>query len=187
MRVGLGWVAMALMASGCTAIKATYHVSTADQAVREARSYGAQEHATYEYTMALRYLDESKERLGFDEYRVCEILARKSLEWADKALISLEEGKRIEGAVEIRNEDLPVPLVIPPDGQGPPPMPQPKPPAPPPPVPLPVPAPAPIQFDQWGIPIPIPIPLPQPAPARVPPPPEPTPPPKPDYDFGGDE
>ena len=41
------------VSSGCTAIKATYHVSTADTAVAEAVKFGAPERATYEYTMRL--------------------------------------------------------------------------------------------------------------------------------------
>ncbi len=169
---------LAAVATGCTAVKASYHVSTADQAVAEARKYGAADSAVYEYTMSVRYLEESKEKLGFSHYRASEQLARKSAEWADKAVISVQEHKRVDGGPGI--EDRP--------DAPPPPPPQPV----QPPVPDPVTGLAPVpgqpstvvfpeptvEVDQFGIPIvtpdtpatpwntpaPAPVPVPEPAP-----------------------
>jgi len=132
-------IALAL-SSGCTAIKATYHVSTADTAVAEAVKFGAPERATYEYTMATRYLEESKEKLGFSQYRSSERLAKKSYEWADKAIISVENRRKVEG--EVGFEDQPTPA------------------SPPPPPPAPVVAPAPPATSAWGAPAPVAAPAP---------------------------
>ena len=156
---------VALLATGCTAIKASYHVSAADQAVAEARKYGAADSAVYEYTMSVRYLEESKEKLGFSHYRASEQLARKSAEWADKAVISVQEHKRVDGGTGIEDRaDAPPPP--PPPAPGPPPVPgQPSS------VVFPEPT---VEVDQFGIPIvtpdtpPTPWDTPAPAPAPVP-------------------
>jgi hypothetical protein len=176
MRSLLVLAAVAWLATGCTAIKATYHVSIADQAVAEASRYGAQERATYEYTMAVRYLEESKEKMGFVQYRTCEKLARKSADWADKALIAAEERKRVDGGIDAEDRE-----------------------GTPSPQPAPQPAPQPVQVDQFGIPIVTPeptsniqvdqfgIPIVTPDTPSVVPAPEPAPPPEPEKpkdDYG---
>lgn len=88
------WVAIAAATSGCTAIKATVHVAQAEQALAEARNHDAQNLAIYEYTMAIRYLEKAREEHGSADYRICENLARRSAEWADKAIISIERGRK---------------------------------------------------------------------------------------------
>jgi hypothetical protein len=162
MRPVLLLLAIATVA-GCTAVKATYHVSVADQAIREARSYDAATQATYEYTMALRYLEASKENLGFSQYKDCEQYARKSAEWADKAIITVQNGKRVNGSLDLSNDAPP--------------------PAAPVPIDQPLPPPPPVQLDQWGIPIVTPDSAQPPAPAPPPPPP-PAPAPAPKDDYG---
>ncbi len=50
-------LALALLTGGCTAAKANIQLVSAEQAVVRARSYGADQVAEYEYTMAVRYLE----------------------------------------------------------------------------------------------------------------------------------
>lgn len=80
--------------SGCIAIKSTVHVSQAEQALAKAGDYNAQEAAPYEYTMAVRYLEKSREEIGWADYRMSEDLAKRSIEWSDKAIITIERGNR---------------------------------------------------------------------------------------------
>lgn len=156
-----------LALGGCTALKARYHIATADTAVDEARKYGAADAAVYEYTMSVRYLEESKEKLGFAQYRSSEQLARKAAEWADKAVITTQENKRVDGSPSIEDRaPAPAPVPAPPPVPGQPTS-----------VELPAPT---VEVDQFGIPIvtpdtPAPMPAPAPAPA-----PEPQPEPEPD-------
>ena len=82
---------LALFLSGCTAAKATYQLVLAEQSVQRAEEYGAPELAVYEYTMSQRYLEKAREEAGYADYRVCVDLATKSAEWADKAIISIEQ------------------------------------------------------------------------------------------------
>ena len=80
--------------SGCIAIKSTVHVTQAEQALAKARDYNAREAAPYEYTMAVRYLEKSREEIGWADYRMSEDLAKRSVEWSDKAIITIERGNR---------------------------------------------------------------------------------------------
>ncbi len=85
---------LAVSLSGCTAIKSTVHLAQAEQALAEARNYDSQNLAVYEYTMAIRYLEKAREENGASDYRISENLSKRSMEWADKAIISIERGRR---------------------------------------------------------------------------------------------
>ena len=85
------------LAGGCTAIKATIHMADAEKALSSAEEYGARDMATYEYTMALRYLEKAKEEITYNEYRTSEDLSKKSAEWSDKAIIFIQGGGRLSG------------------------------------------------------------------------------------------
>ena len=92
-------VISALFASavgGCTAVKATIHMADAERRLNSAQEYGAQDMATYEYTMALRYLEKAKEEITYNEYRASENLSKKSQEWSDKAIIFIQRGGRMD-------------------------------------------------------------------------------------------
>ena len=88
------FVALVALLSGCTAIKTTVHLAQAEQGLAEARNYDAQNLAVYEYTMAMRYLEKAREENGASDFRVAESLARRSAEWSDKAIISIERGRK---------------------------------------------------------------------------------------------
>jgi hypothetical protein len=78
--------------AGCTAIKAEVNVISAEQAVTRAREANAPDLAPYEYTMAIRYLEKSKEEAGYASYKASEELARKAADWADQSIIAIEKG-----------------------------------------------------------------------------------------------
>ncbi len=103
---------VAAIFTGCTAIKATVHVAQADQALAEARNHDAQNLAVYEYTMALRYIEKAREELGSSDHRMTENLAKRSAEWADKAIISIERGRRGIDTLEDGFDELPTGPVL---------------------------------------------------------------------------
>lgn len=86
-------------APACTYTKATYHLADAELTIVRARQYGAGEHSVYEMTMAQRYLDKAREEAGYAEYKTAWELALTASEWADAAVISMEE-RGIRGNVE---------------------------------------------------------------------------------------
>jgi hypothetical protein len=80
--------------SGCAAVRAQVEIVRAEQSVAAALDKNAQELATYEYTMALRHLEKSREEAGYADYRVSVELARASATWADKSIIVIDEEGR---------------------------------------------------------------------------------------------
>lgn len=88
---------------GCTAIKASAQVTRAEAALGVARDEGADAKAVYEYTMALRYLEKAREEIGWTDYRMSDELSVRSMEWADKAIIAMDHGKR---GLEILSDDV---------------------------------------------------------------------------------
>ena len=107
MRLPLIPILCALLMSGCTAIKASIHIAEAEQALGEAREFGAPELAVYEYTMAVRYLEKAREEIGWSDYRVSENLSKRSMEWSDKSIIAIERGNRgLEGLGEELADEL---------------------------------------------------------------------------------
>jgi hypothetical protein len=87
----------AFLTNGCAATKATIQLHTANKSVTTAEKKGAPEHATYEYTMAARYLEKAKEEAGYSDFKVSVELARGASEWADQAIIVMEkEGRGLD-------------------------------------------------------------------------------------------
>lgn len=80
--------------TGCTAIKANVEIQGALDARNAAEAGGAAEHAPYEHTMAVRYLEKAWEELGSREYRTSVELARTSEKWSDLALAQAEKAPR---------------------------------------------------------------------------------------------
>ncbi len=89
-------IAIGSFVGGCTAIKATVQMADAEKALNSAREFGAQDMATYEYTMAMRYLEKAKEEISYNEFLVSENLSKKSQEWSDKAIIFIQRGGRMD-------------------------------------------------------------------------------------------
>ena len=91
MRHAMRTALFAAFLSGCTATKASYHLVDAELTINRARIYGADEHAIYEYTMALRYLEKAREENGYADYKVASELAITASQWADQAVISMDK------------------------------------------------------------------------------------------------
>ena len=86
--------------AGCTSLKATIHMADAEKALKVASGYDAADLATYEYTMAMRYLNKAKEEISYNDHRMAEDLAKKSQEWSDKAIIFIQSGGRVDLSAE---------------------------------------------------------------------------------------
>jgi hypothetical protein len=169
-------VLLLAVASGCTAAKASIQTVAAEESLRKAKEYEADQIAAYEYTMALRYLEKAREEIGYSQFRMADALARQSAEWSDRAIIFTEK----RGRSEINLSDF---------QEAPAPAPEPAPaPAPP----------APVDPDMMDILGPSPAPAPAPAPVPDPeldeilgippaPGPAPAPEPEPEIDLDDDE
>lgn len=95
---------------GCTAVKSTYHLVEAQQAVSRAENRRANELAVYEYTMAVRFLEKAQEEAGYSDYKVSVDLARRSAEWADRSIIAIDSEGRdldLEGVDQLPDWQLP--------------------------------------------------------------------------------
>ena len=101
----LGLLSLLIPISGCMAVKGTVNVAQADQAVVRAQERGAGHYAIYEYTLASRYLEKSREELGNNEFRTATELARSAAGFADKAVISMSE--RGVGGIDFDESMLP--------------------------------------------------------------------------------
>jgi hypothetical protein len=84
----------AVLASACTAGRASFALVQAQQSVRQAQAAGAEEHAPYEITMAEAYLAKAREEASFSSYKTSVELARESATWADMAIIGMEREGR---------------------------------------------------------------------------------------------
>jgi hypothetical protein len=97
-------VCLALLSSGCTAGIATVRLVAADKAVREAKEAGADVQATYQYTLAERYLDKAVEESTRSQYRATVDLARRAEAAAAEAIESMKGTRRID--LESAGEDI---------------------------------------------------------------------------------
>lgn len=79
------------LATGCAAGKSTFHIMQAERAIDNAEERGADELSLYEYTMASRYLIKAREEHTYSSFRDSERLARAAADYADQAIISMEE------------------------------------------------------------------------------------------------
>ena len=82
------------LGAGCAATRATVQLVQAETAVTRAEEKKAKELAVYEYTMARRFLDKAREENGYADYKQSVLLAQEAAEWADRAVIAIEEEGR---------------------------------------------------------------------------------------------
>ena len=88
-------IVLSLGLGGCAAGRAGLQIQDAIEARDAALSEGADEAAPYEYTMARRYLEKAWEEMGYSEYKMSVLLARKSAEWSDQAIVQMQRGTRV--------------------------------------------------------------------------------------------
>ncbi len=86
-------LALLLLLSAC-AVRASVHLHQAEQAVALATEQGAEEHAPYEYTLALRHLEKAREEAWRGQHRTAEELAREAVSWAERASRPVEGAPR---------------------------------------------------------------------------------------------
>lgn len=79
---------------GCTAARAGLQLQAAVQARDDAADREAAERAPYAFAMAQHYLAKAWEEAGHGENKASVQLAQKSMEWADQALVQIEQGPR---------------------------------------------------------------------------------------------
>lgn len=77
--------------AGCSAGRAAVALVQADRAIDNARRRGAPEEAPYELAMAEAYLTKAREEAHFSSYRASVELARGAADWADRAIIQMEQ------------------------------------------------------------------------------------------------
>lgn len=102
--VPLAVLLLALPAAGCTATIATLRLVEADRAVRDAADAGAEANAPYEYTLAVRHLEEAIATSAVSEFKSTHQLARTATTWALEAKNVAQGGVR--GADKINTDDL---------------------------------------------------------------------------------
>ena len=90
----LGSLGVSLLFGGCAATQAALQLSKANKAVDRAKAKGAPDYAVYEYTMAENYLEKAREEAGYSDFKDSVMLSQGAAEWADKAIIVIEEEGR---------------------------------------------------------------------------------------------
>lgn len=100
------WVVVLGISSGCTAAKVNIALIQAQEDLHNAREYGAETRAPYEFTRAERYLQKAAEEYRNADYKIADALCRASSEWADQAIIVIQQRGRVDiGLVDLANEE----------------------------------------------------------------------------------
>lgn len=74
-----------LLATGCTAARASYFVIDAERKFQTAVEAGGEERAVYETTLAREYLWKAKEEVNSSDFGAAEQLCKKSIAWSAEA------------------------------------------------------------------------------------------------------
>ncbi len=88
--------------TSCTAAKVNIALIRAQEDLHNAKEYGAETRAPFEFTLAERYLQKAAEEYRGADYKIADALCQAASEWADRAIIVIEK----RGRVEIGIEDL---------------------------------------------------------------------------------
>lgn len=86
-------LALPLLLSACGIIRSTTGIDQARKAVAEAEKAQAMASAPYELTLAQEYLAKAREEQAYNDYQTAEELAKKSHEYAGKALEVATHGR----------------------------------------------------------------------------------------------
>ena len=96
----MAMVGVCLFLASCTAAKVNIALIRAQEDLHNAREYGAESRAIYEYTRAERYLQKAAEEYRGADYKIADALCRAASEWADRAIIVIQQRGRVEIGVE---------------------------------------------------------------------------------------
>jgi TonB family protein len=103
-------LALLIALTGCASGRASVALVNAQKSVTQAAQRGADEHATFEFTMAQAYLTKAREEASFSDYRTSVELSHQAAEWSDKAVITM--------ATQGRGDTVPDATTIEPLAQG---------------------------------------------------------------------
>ena len=96
------WLPLVCLLASCTAAKVNIALMRAQEDLHNAKEYGAETRAPYEFTRAERYLQKAAEEYRGADYKIADALCQAASEWADRAIIVIQK----RGRVEIGIEDL---------------------------------------------------------------------------------
>ena len=96
------WLPLVGLLASCTAAKVNIALIRAQEDLHNAREYDAETRAPYEFTRAERYLQKAAEEYRGADYKVADALCQAASEWADRAIIVIQQ----RGRVEIGIDDL---------------------------------------------------------------------------------
>ena len=94
---------------GCAAVRSTFHLSQAEQAVVIAQDVEAEDLAPYEWTMTNEYILKAREEWGNASFGDAESLAKEANEWAaraEQAALRLQRYQDAEGMHEFVPEEV---------------------------------------------------------------------------------
>jgi outer membrane biosynthesis protein TonB len=93
------WLAIGLI--GCGPVQAVNTVDSAIEAIEAAEAAEAQKWATYEYWLAVRYLEKARKIVGNAQYEAAETFAKEAIDHATTAVKKSAEAKqkKIRGRV----------------------------------------------------------------------------------------
>lgn len=100
-------VAANLALAGCAA-RSTVQMVQAEQALYLARQAEAPERAVFEWTLAEQYMEKAREEWSHSDYGPADDLARKAIDWAQKAEAAasdLESYERMETSPDVVPEE----------------------------------------------------------------------------------
>ena len=96
---------------GCGAVRSTYHLAQAEQAVIIAKDSEAAAYAPYEWILTEEYIEKAREEWSNAAYGDAEDLSKRASEWAaraEQAALRLHRYKQAEGMHEIVPEEIDV-------------------------------------------------------------------------------
>ncbi len=102
-------VLLAAQSLGCAAVRSTYHLSQAEQAVIMAKDSEAADYAPYEWTLTQEYILKAREEWGNSSFGDAEDLSKKASEWAsraEQAALRLHRYKESEGMQDFVPEEI---------------------------------------------------------------------------------
>lgn len=94
------WLVVCAVSSGCTAAKAQFQILAAAEELHLTEKGGAPSAAPFEHEMAVQYLDKAREKVASGQNGVADALARKSIEWSDRAVAVGQRKRQMDVQVE---------------------------------------------------------------------------------------
>jgi hypothetical protein len=94
---------------GCAAVRSTYHLAQAEQAVAIATDAEASDLAAYEWTLTVEYIEKAREEWGNAAFGDAEELSKRAREWAARAeqvALRVQRYQDVENVQDIVPEEI---------------------------------------------------------------------------------